>query len=73
MDGDLRGTLKQGYMMQSKYQWDFPITTYDSRTEQRKSRVSHMLELRRTEPGTEKRKEKIEMNIKEAQSASKGL
>lgn len=32
-----------------------------------------MLELRRNEPGTEKRKEKIEMNIKEAQSASKGL
>lgn len=35
MEGELRGTLKQGYMMQQSYQWDFPMESYDSKTETR--------------------------------------
>jgi hypothetical protein len=35
IDGEPRGTLKQGYMRIPDYKWDFKIDTYDSNIENR--------------------------------------
>ena len=55
MTGELKGTLKQGYMIIKDYQWEFPVQQHDSQKEIRRSRVTEMLKRSRYSPSNQKR------------------
>ena len=39
LQGELQGTLKQGYMRLTDYHWKFPVNTYKNENESRKDNV----------------------------------
>ena len=48
LQGELQGTLKQGYMRFTDYQWNFPVHSYRKENEVRKDGVQQMLKGVRT-------------------------
>ena len=59
LSGELRGTLKQGYMTKNPYLWDFGMKNYDKKLPQRKEAVYNSVFKEENDKESIKRREKV--------------
>lgn len=73
LDGYERGCLQQGYMLKKDYQWRFPMKDFDENLGNRQQEMQTMLKAERNEPGKDKRRERVEANLRQANSTTGGM
>lgn len=63
------GELKQGYMLNASYEWNFALTNYDSQLSERQADVNALLTAELNLMEAEKRAAKVQENKLQAQQS----